>query len=424
MKMKKKRLLSVFMVSFLSISIFLQVPTANATSVLSKDIKNRVKSSEVRQQEYIDKLMPIIKNEELGNLRRPKILSQSEIVNIPDENLRKVINKQLGKGEITNEITKNEMETLISVNIENLNFVSSIEGLQYATNLKNLIIRESYSLYDLKPISELRKLETIFVSESQVTDIDPIAKIESLKEVWFYNTNISDIKAVSKLINLESLMIENSSVSNISPIANLKKLRDLSFEGNNVRNINAISDKTTLINLWLGKNIINDITPIQNLINLDNIQLGNNKISNISVIQNFNNLFILVLENNIISDIKVLGSENLNTLKSGGYISLDGNNISDFTPLSEYSIPEYDFRIGKQTIETKGIYNSSRKTLEIKNPIINRDGSLAEVFNISNRGLYVQDEETIFWGSFNKSRASFEFKGKDSIYGIVIVNIK
>ena len=75
----------------------------------------------------------------------------SQVVQIPDEYLRKAIQKEL---KLSGQITVGDMRKLVSLNLSQ---VESLEGLQYAINLKSLDIQYN-EIRDLSPLKNLRKL--------------------------------------------------------------------------------------------------------------------------------------------------------------------------------------------------------------------------------------------------------------------------
>ena len=111
----------------------------------------------------------IINTEEQVNTSSNKNLksSDSEIINIPDENLVKSINKKLGKP-IYSDITKSELESFEELDI-GYSQISNLEGLQYCINLKKLDLSAN-DIEDLEPISNLKNLESLRMFANNKTD--------------------------------------------------------------------------------------------------------------------------------------------------------------------------------------------------------------------------------------------------------------
>ena len=84
------------------------------------------------------------------------------VVNIPDTNLRAVIEIALGKIAVDS-ITAAEMATLTSLNAINAN-ISDLTGIEHATNLTVLNL-QSNSLSDISPVAGLTNLTVLNASE-------------------------------------------------------------------------------------------------------------------------------------------------------------------------------------------------------------------------------------------------------------------
>ena len=258
-------------------------------------------------------------------------------VDIPDPNLRAVIETDLGKAPGTT-ITVADMENLTILFAPNAN-ISDLTGLEAATNLTLLDLGAEYVAED-------------FINSNSISDLSPLAGLTNLTYLSLRNNSISDISAVIGLTNLEFLYLGNNSISDVSPIAGLTNLTDLWLQNNSISDISAVIGLTNLEFLYLGNNSISDVSPIAGLTNLTILWIDRNTISDISPIAGLTNLTILWLDDNSISDISALaGLTNLTELwLYSNFISdisalagltnltelwLQNNSISDLSPLVE-----------------------------------------------------------------------------------------
>ncbi len=167
------------------------------------------------------------------------IIKGETIVNIPDDNLKKLINDTLGKGEVLDDVTQTEMESITSLGTYNVMYdISSLEGLQYAVNLQYLKIAGA-NIEDLSPISGLTNLMSIDISGSNITDLTPISNLE----------------------NLNFINVERNNISDISPFSNLKKLEYIDVAGNNISDISPATN-LSLDEFYIGENQILDFSPM------------------------------------------------------------------------------------------------------------------------------------------------------------------
>ena len=104
----------------------------------------------------------------------------SRTVDIPDENLRAVIERYLGK-ESGDPITEAEMATLTEFYARSAS-ISDLTGLEFATNLKSLNLQANL-ISDISALSCLHNLTRLDISDNLVSDLSALSgltKLESL----------------------------------------------------------------------------------------------------------------------------------------------------------------------------------------------------------------------------------------------------
>ncbi|MDE0323459.1 MAG: leucine-rich repeat domain-containing protein [Candidatus Poribacteria bacterium] len=301
-------------------------------------------------------------------------LSPSDLVPIPDVNLRAAVEAALGKpaGVL---ITAADMARLTrivadergirdltglkhAVNLERIEFrhnaISDLSPLAGLTRLNNIKLRgnritdvsplarltnvdwlglEENAITDLSPLKELIKLNGIGISGNPVSDVSPLVSLRSLEGIDAWNTPISDFSVLAKLPRLRWIAFgDDRSVSTIPSLKGLKSLRRLEISDCNISDLSALAELTQLEWLTLVNNLISDVSPLKNLKNLEHLNLDANVISDVSPLAKLTKLKVLYLENNTISDVSPLaGLTNLERL------DLRNNAISDFSPLEGLS---------------------------------------------------------------------------------------
>ena len=285
----------------------------------------------------------------------------AETVNIPDVNLRAMVENALGKasGET---ITDAEMKSLTRL-IANKG-VNSLEGLQFATNLTYLRLAAHYwspeqhewinlnEISDLSPLADLTKLTYINIpTNSRITDLSHLSGLINLTELRLWNNNITDLSPISSLINLTTLDIgSNDRLSDLSPLSELINLRNLWAYYNDVTDITPLSKLTNLEILSIFANYITDITGLSNLTNLVHLDIGYNRIADITPLMDLTRLTFLGVGTKVTDLSALSGLTNLMTLRLGnneltdifglsGLINLttlwlQENELTDITPLS------------------------------------------------------------------------------------------
>ena len=314
-------------------------------------------------------------------------------VDIPDANLRAVIENSLGKASGAS-ITRADMASLTRLEAPNSN-ISDLTGLEFATGLTSLdlsnneisdisVLANSTNLTwlnlsvniiaDITPLSGLTKLTSLDLSHNIIADITPLSGLTSLTSLNLSVNTITDISPLSGLTNLTRLRLHDNFFSDISPLFGFTNLTLLSLYDDT-----AITDRSVLsrlsnpseanipdANLRAALKIamskspedtitsfemvflseleapnsnISDLTGLELATNLTKLDLGavwtgevymnSNDISDLSPLSGLNSLTTLYLSNNSISDVAVLS--NLTNLTN---LVLSRNDISDVSALS------------------------------------------------------------------------------------------
>ena len=183
------------------------------------------------------------------------VYAQDEAEWMPDPNLRQAVREAL---EIPDEIPIHlgdmpGLHNLILIEIEHE--IRSLKGLEYAVNLKVLVIDRS-EVSDLTPLAGLENLESLSIVKSEVSDLTPLVELENLRVLKLYENRISDITPLTRLVNLERLELHDNKISDLMPLTRLVNLE----------------------RLQLHYNQISDITPIRSLTKLDRLTIIGNPI--------------------------------------------------------------------------------------------------------------------------------------------------
>ena len=125
--------------------------------------------------------------------------ARAQEVNIPDTNLRTVLEKALGK-DAGARITQTEMETLTSLDGSSGN-ISNLSGIELAKNLTDLRLPNN-QLSDISPLAGLTNLTRLELPNNPLSDISPLAGLTNLTYLWLYNNPLSDISPLAGLTNL------------------------------------------------------------------------------------------------------------------------------------------------------------------------------------------------------------------------------
>ncbi|SFU45553.1 Carbohydrate binding module 27 [Clostridium sp. DSM 8431] len=251
---------------------------------LEKAVKAVEKAENSKTQADITEAEKLIAKLESGKDKtdleaRIKVVKDSLVdtntVTVKDANLKSAICKLLNKS-VTDTLTKADMAKVKNLDAKNLG-ITSLEGLEYATNLRDLDVTGN-SITDVTPITSLMSLKylsldnnsvtdamlntlssmtsllSLSVTGTKVTNIDPVAKLVNLKYLYISNTDVSDLTPVKGLSELRYLYLCNTKVKDIAPVYSCQKLMILGISGNGM-NYNIWGLKSQLPNL---KSVVND----------------------------------------------------------------------------------------------------------------------------------------------------------------------
>ena len=179
-------------------------------------------------------------------------------VDIPDPNLRAVIEKELGKAS-GDTITADDMATLTQLAARNVD-IRVLTGLEAATNLTELLLGFN-SIADISPLKGLTNLTELFLDYNSISDISPLAGLTNLIILTLGGNSIFDISPLAGLNNLTRLSLDYNSISDISALSGLINLIWLSLLGNSISDLSPLVANT---GLGQGDRVLVEGNPLNN----------------------------------------------------------------------------------------------------------------------------------------------------------------
>ena len=198
--------------------------------------------------------------------------------------LATAIRKQLNITDPNQPITLENMEALTSLVVHYNSGISSLKGLEHATNLTELRIYRN-RVSDVSSLRGLTNLRDLSLDWNAISDISPLSGLTNLRSLGLSDNAISNVSAVKKLTNLIHLDLNDNAISDISPLSGLTNLRRLRLQNNKLTDVSALSSLTKLHTLNLSSNKIRDISPLAGLTGLTTLSLDYNPIANIDPIK-------------------------------------------------------------------------------------------------------------------------------------------
>ncbi len=173
----------------------------------------------------------------LGNFKlwtfEIELQPSSEVVSIPDTNLAMEVRKNL---KLQPNIILTQIDMLRLRNLSaNEQQITSLEGLQYAANLRFLFLRGNL-VQNISPLNTLTKLKYIDFTNNQISNISSLKGMNLLRSLELTNNQISNINLLTELTNLRHLYLSNNQISDVTPLAGLSNLNELNLVGNPIKN--------------------------------------------------------------------------------------------------------------------------------------------------------------------------------------------
>lgn len=176
------------------------------------------------------------------NLNTSELLNSGQIT-FTDSNLEQIIREQINL-ESNTQISNREIATLTSLELTDTNRpISNLSGLEYATNLETLVIKNQPTITDFSPISSLTELNTLDISYSGFTNLTILSTLIDLQHLTIAGNAIQDISGLSGLTSLTTLDLSNNQITDFYTLFSLTNLNTIWLTGN------IISDKFQLLSL-------------------------------------------------------------------------------------------------------------------------------------------------------------------------------
>ena len=165
------------------------------------------------------------------------------------------------------EITQSFLSTLRDLNLSD-KAIRSLEGLEYAKNLNNLILNRNH-ITNANILSNLTKLKNIELKENRIEDITFLTSLINIKTIDLSSNNIQIVPNLYELKRLQLINLSNNRIGDFSFIDK--------FYSENIK-IVAKNQFVYLNPIFINYNEDYDFKPIlvcenENIINYGNIQI-------------------------------------------------------------------------------------------------------------------------------------------------------
>ena len=206
----------------------------------------------------------------------------------------------------------------------------SLAKLYSFVSVDSLNISGNSQIKQLAPLSELRDLKILDISNTSITNLGPISNVTFLEDLNLSNTQTTDIKFIKYADKLRALNISGTQIKEISELLNLKNLTVLKAEKTPIESFAVLNEFKNLKELQISDTEFNDVENIKELVSLEKLGLRNTKLINFSAIAQLVSLQYLDLFNTNISDLSPVSN-----LVQLVFLEISNSSVADLNPLNK-----------------------------------------------------------------------------------------
>ena len=140
----------------------------------------------------------------------------------------------------------------------------------------------SMAYCDLGPLSGLKNLKRLNLSNTPVIDLSPLAGLEKLQRLNVWNTPVADLSPLANLPNLQRLNVWNTPVADLSPLSGLDNLQRINAWNTNVTDLSPLASLQNLQELNISKTLVADLSPLKTLKKLQRLNVSKTQVSDLS----------------------------------------------------------------------------------------------------------------------------------------------
>lgn len=161
-------------------------------------------------------------------------LDLDKVVEFANSELEEVIREELGIDD--GDILQSDLMGITELNIdwtlyEDLN----IEDIKYLKGLETLSLSSYQYNFDLTPLANLTKLNSLNLFGNAINDIRPLERLTNLTKLNLGSNNITDISALKDLTNLVELQLNGNKITDIRLLSDMADLKKLMIGGNQIK---------------------------------------------------------------------------------------------------------------------------------------------------------------------------------------------
>ncbi|UXP31513.1 leucine-rich repeat domain-containing protein [Reichenbachiella agarivorans] len=200
-----------------------------------------------------------------------------------------------------------KISSLDSLSLSGNQFILDIEPLSALRDLKVLDISQS-KITDLSPLRYARNLQKLKASNTQIKDINTLEYFEKLTYLDLSHTEVTDITSIAKLKQLKYLDLSNTPVINFAPLQQLSTLTNINLSNTKFADATLLSTHKTLQAVNLSRTYVDQLSAFRDLQQLKSLDASETTVSNLNGLENHPMLEIITINQSNISQLNALAN--------------------------------------------------------------------------------------------------------------------
>ncbi|MEO9966505.1 MAG: hypothetical protein ABJF11_11985 [Reichenbachiella sp.] len=184
----------------------------------------------------------------------------------------------------------------------------STEILLQIGEIDTLIIAGNSFIFNLEPLSVLKELTHLDISNTRIDDLSPLRNIRALKQLTASNTRIKQISPIQFQKQLTHLDLSNSALVDLQGIEEMTAIAYLNLSGTSIIDFEPIRALKHIKNINLSGTTLNDPTILATSMALDTVDLSRTAIDHLFVFRSLPNVRFLNLAETKIVNLNGLDS--------------------------------------------------------------------------------------------------------------------
>ncbi|GAB4240871.1 MAG: hypothetical protein Tsb0034_17560 [Ekhidna sp.] len=204
---------------------------------------------------------------------------------------------------INNEVLL-KIASIDSLDLSGNQFILDLEPLSALKDLVYLDISDS-KIDELNAIRYAAQLKGLKANNTLIKDISVLQYFEGLKELEIANTAVTDITVLTKTKSLVSLNLSNTQPGSFEALSHLKNLKTLNLSGTPVTSL-AVLGKIEIENLDVSQTPLSTTAYFTNIPALKSVNLSETQITDLKGLKGHPTIECIAINKTVISDLSPL----------------------------------------------------------------------------------------------------------------------